>query len=91
MRTLYTDQQWDRAYYRYSDVWIMLNSVKRQHPNLVGTQPGTIDELVVRLQENERSLDRAVRSQRAPAKIPEHIKVLQRLQALLNDLLINLQ
>ena len=28
MRTLYSDEQWDRAYYRYTDVWMMLTSLR---------------------------------------------------------------
>ena len=91
MRTLYSDEQWDRAYYRYNDVWIMLTSLRSQHPNLARTQRGTIDELVVQLQENERLVERAVRSNRPPTKIQEHVKVFQRLQAILSDLSNNLQ
>ena len=90
MRTLYSDGQWDRAYYRYNDIWIPLTSVRRQHPNLSEAQLEAIDDLVPQLQENERILERAVRSQKPPAKIQEHVKVLQGLQAMLNELSINL-
>ena len=91
IRTLYSDEQWERAYYRSSDVWIMLTSVRSQHPNLAGTQREAIHELVVQLQENERVLERAVRSNRPPTKIQEHVKAFQRLQAILTDLSNNLQ
>lgn len=91
MRTLYSDEQWDRAYYRYSDVWVMLTNIRGQYPNLTKTQRLMIEELVVQIQENERLLERAVRSNRPPTKIQEHVKVFQRLQGTLSDLLINLQ
>ena len=91
IRSLYANEQWDLAYFRYNDVWVMLSNVRSQHPNLGETQSGTIEELVVQLQDIERSLERAVRSRRTPTKVQEHIKALQRLQALSGDLLNNLQ
>lgn len=91
LRTLYLEEQWDRAYYRYNDVWIMLISIGSQHPNLTGAQHRTIDELVSQLQDNERLLEKAVRTNRPPAKIQEHLKVFQRLQSTLGELATNLQ
>ena len=91
MRTLYSDEQWERAYYRHNDVWIMLTSLRSQHPDLTETQRGKIDELVAQLQNNEQLLERAVRSNKPPTKIQEHVKVFQRLQEILSDLSTNLQ
>ena len=91
MRTLYLDGQWDRAYYRHNDIWIMLTNLRSQYPNLTETQRGTIDELVVQLQGNERLLERAIRSKKTPTKIQEHVKALQKLQGILSDLSTNLQ
>ena len=90
MRTLYSDEQWDRAYYRYNDLWIMLTNASSQYPCLKGTQRKLIEELVVQLQENERSLERAVRSNKPPTKIQEHVKAFQRLQVILSELSTNL-
>ena len=91
MRTLYLDEQWDRAYYRHNDIWIMLTNLRSQYPNLEETQRGMINELVVQLQDNERLLERAVRSNKPPTKIREHVKVFQRLQEILSELSTNLQ
>ena len=91
MRILYSEEHWDRAYYRYNDVWTMLTTIGAQHPNLTSTQRDAIDELVAQLQENERLLEKAVRSKKSPQKIQEHVKVFQKLQSTLGELSTSLQ
>ena len=86
VRMLYSEEQWQRALYRYQDVWIMLTHINTQHPQLTSQEKSEIEKLVDQLQRNERVLDKAVRLDKAPPKIQHHVEVLQRVQSMLGSL-----